>query len=108
MNMELKFGLLTALRPTAERRNNHVVWEFRCDCGNTVYRALTSVKYSANKGITPNCGCVGKERIAERERRDAERWEKKERIAAEKMKRDAEVQAIFDYFSSLCDKKDGL
>lgn len=108
MNMELKFGLLTALCPTAERRNNHVVWEFRCDCGNTVYRALTSVKYSANKGITPNCGCVGKARIAERERRDAERWEKKERIAAEKMKRDAEVQAIFDYFSSLCDKKDGL
>lgn len=96
---ERKFGLLSAVRPTEERRNNHVVWELRCDCGKTVYRTLTSVKYTLKKGFTPNCGCVAKERMAEQKRRDAERRERRAQIAADKQKRKEEIDAIFAYFS---------
>ena len=100
-----KFGLLTAVRPTTERRNNHVVWVLRCDCGNTVCRTLASVKYTAKKGFTPNCGCVAKKRMAESERRDAVRWERKEKIAADKRKRKDEVDAIFAYYSDKLNKE---
>ena len=48
-----RFGMLTALRPTEERRNSSVVWECRCDCGK-------EVRYSYNElmhcGIR-SCGC---------------------------------------------------
>lgn len=99
-----RFGVLTAVCPTEERRNNHVVWEFKCDCGNTVCRTLASVKYTAKKGFTPNCGCVAKKRIAESERREAERWERRERIAADKRSRKEEVEAIFAYYSDKLNK----
>lgn len=48
-----KFGRLTALRPTEERKNGQVVWLCKCDCGRTSrvrVRALTT-------GTTQSCGC---------------------------------------------------
>ena len=41
-------GHLTAIRPTDERRNGITVWEWRCDCGATVYKAITLVGDSAS------------------------------------------------------------
>ena len=55
-----KFGRLTAIRPTGDRREDSVIWECLCDCGNTKFvpvRQLTS-------GITQSCGCFHKEQIS--------------------------------------------
>ena len=32
-----RFGKLTVLEITEERRNRQVVWKCQCDCGNIVY-----------------------------------------------------------------------
>ncbi len=51
-----KYGMLTPIRPTDERYNNEVVWEFKCDCGRTVYRSLSAVKRNTKLGYTVSCG----------------------------------------------------
>ena len=57
-----KFGKLTALEPTAERKHGCIVWKCSCECGNIYYvpsGLLTS------KG-TQSCGCLkskGEEKI---------------------------------------------
>lgn len=50
----LRFGKLIALNPIPERRQGQIVWECRCDCGNT------SLVYSCNlrTGKTKSCGCL--------------------------------------------------
>ena len=54
-----RFGRLMALRATDERRNNKVVWECKCDCGNTVYVQSTLLR----NGHTQSCGCLWKEHV---------------------------------------------
>ena len=49
-----KFGNLTAIRPTDQRIRGHVVWECKCDCGNTTYVSSSALK----SGNTTSCGCV--------------------------------------------------
>lgn len=51
-----KYGMLTTIRPTLERYNKEVVWEFKCDCGNTVYRSLSAVKRNTKLGYMCSCG----------------------------------------------------
>lgn len=51
-----RFGKLIAIRPTDERKNKSVVWECRCDCGNTVFVKSTDLL----KGGTQSCGCMKK------------------------------------------------
>lgn len=58
-----KFGNLTVLEMTPERKNNSVVWKCRCNCGNIAYVPAASLK---NKG-TKSCGCIhsfGEQKIA--------------------------------------------
>lgn len=48
-----RFGHLTAIRDSGERKNKHVIWETLCQCGNqffVTYGDLTS-------GHTQSCGC---------------------------------------------------
>ena len=52
-----KIGMLTAVRPTDERKGGYRVWEWKCDCGETVFRTPLSVKQTENRGYVPNCGC---------------------------------------------------
>ena len=47
------FGLLTALYPTGEVRNNSLVWHCRCACGNEVDITARNL----NRG-TKSCGCL--------------------------------------------------
>ena len=49
----MKFGMLTALEMTNERRDNSVVWRCKCDCGK---ETLVS-SHSLRKGSTKSCGC---------------------------------------------------
>ena len=52
-----RFGRLIAVRPTEERRQRFVVWECKCDCGNTVHVTSGMLKC----GNTSSCGCLRKE-----------------------------------------------
>lgn len=49
-----RFGYLTAVHPTQQRSHGCIVWECRCDCGETVLvpsERLTS-------GNKKSCGCI--------------------------------------------------
>ncbi len=52
-----RFGRLTVLRRTDRHMGNSVIWECRCDCGNTAYVASTNLR----KGYTKSCGCLSSE-----------------------------------------------
>lgn len=52
-----KFGRLTVINKTDERKYNSVVWECTCECGNTCKVAAANLK----RGATKSCGCLKKE-----------------------------------------------
>ena len=49
-----RFGKLTAIRPTENRKRGSIVWECRCDCGGTVYVISSSLR----SGNVRSCGCL--------------------------------------------------
>ena len=50
-----RFGHLTAIRPTADHdAAGSIVWECKCDCGNTVFYAVNRL----TQGRTLSCGCL--------------------------------------------------
>ena len=49
-----KFGKLTAICPTEQRENHHVVWQCLCDCGKTIYVPSSRLL----SGNTKSCGCI--------------------------------------------------
>ena len=53
-----KFGRLTAIRPTEERKHGSVVWECKCncECGNTKFVPRGSLI----SGCTRSCGCLNR------------------------------------------------
>jgi hypothetical protein len=55
-----RFGRLTVLRPTEQRRGESVVWECQCDCGNIIQ----TVGNNLRNGNTKSCGCWKKEKFA--------------------------------------------
>ena len=55
-----KFNRLTFIRKTDERKNNNILWECKCDCGNIV----KVKKWNVTSGNTKSCGCLKKESIA--------------------------------------------
>lgn len=48
-----KFGRITALYPTEERKYRAIVWQCKCDCGNYINVTIQSLK----SGNTKSCGC---------------------------------------------------
>ncbi|NFO03101.1 AP2 domain-containing protein [Clostridium botulinum] len=60
VNIENKrFERLIAIKPTKEKDkyNGSILWECKCDCGNTCYVA----EYRLSKGEIKSCGCLGTE-----------------------------------------------
>lgn len=53
-----RFGRLVVVRKTEERKRRSIVWECKCDCGNTFYCA--GQRLSSNKIVS--CGCKSKEK----------------------------------------------
>ena len=52
-----RFGLLTAVKPTGERRNSGtVVWLCKCDCGGEVLAPLNQLR----AGYRKSCGCLSR------------------------------------------------
>lgn len=59
-----KFGNLTAIEPTKERKHGSVVWKCLCDCGNIHYTTAELLL----SGHTKSCGCIhsrGNQKIKE-------------------------------------------
>ena len=54
-----RFGRLTVLRETEERKAKEIVWECLCDCGNIYY----ATGYNLRTGHTNSCGCFMRERV---------------------------------------------
>jgi len=52
---------LVVLYDTGERKDRHVVWHCRCDCGNEVNVRSSDLI----SGHTTSCGCYNRERTAE-------------------------------------------
>ena len=58
-----RFGKLTALRPTTEKRGHNIKWLCQCDCGNWV----SVIVHDLTTGNTSSCGCIrskGQQKIA--------------------------------------------
>lgn len=53
----MKFGRLTAIMLSQERKNGHAAWLCRCDCGATTLVAACSLIH----GRTKSCGCLRRE-----------------------------------------------
>ena len=55
--MEGKYGHLTIIEATKERKNSYVVYKCKCDCGNITYRTKSSLTSSikASKNGGPYC-----------------------------------------------------
>lgn len=55
----LRSGRIVAINPTKDRDKDSgsVIWECKCDCGNTKYVA----EYSLSKKSVRSCGCLGTE-----------------------------------------------
>lgn len=49
-----KFGRLTVIEATKERKQGVIVWKCKCDCGNTIIVSIQKL----NKGDTKSCGCL--------------------------------------------------
>lgn len=49
-----KFGHLTVLRKSNERKNRYIAWECSCDCGTTVVVRSGHLR----DGTTRSCGCL--------------------------------------------------
>lgn len=52
-----RFGRLTIIGPTDKRKRGNIVWECKCDCGNTAERSTDQLRASP----CPSCGCYAKE-----------------------------------------------
>lgn len=51
-----RFGMLTAIQPS-HSDGKKWLWEFRCDCGNTLVRYPTEVNKTIKAGGVASCGC---------------------------------------------------
>lgn len=51
-----RFGKLTVLERTPERRNHYILWRCQCDCGNEVLKSTKQLKCGENQ----SCGCEQK------------------------------------------------
>ena len=56
-----RFGKLTVIEMTNERRNRQIVWKCQCDCGNITYVTGGSLR----SGHTSSCGCTHYQKKAE-------------------------------------------
>lgn len=55
-----RFGRLVVTRFRGYDRQNGLMWECRCDCGNVITTRSDRLK----RGCAKSCGCITKERIA--------------------------------------------
>lgn len=52
-----RYGKLTAIEPTDQRKGKSIIWKCKCDCGNIVYVSVDSLR---GQHSTKSCGCLGR------------------------------------------------
>ena len=57
-----RFGRLTVIEKSNEKRYGRLSWKCQCECGNYIVVATQSL----NSGETKSCGCLSKEIAAKR------------------------------------------
>lgn len=57
-----RFGRLTVISRSHVNQNKFIVWECKCDCGNTTYVVAHQMKH----GKVQSCGCLNQEKRLER------------------------------------------
>lgn len=77
-----KFGRLTVLEPTNERKKSCVVWLCKCECGN-ICKADTAALTS---GQRKSCGCLRKEK--------QELWYKRAQESRERRSKEAKERQL--------------
>lgn len=60
-----RFGRLTVLQESAERKNNKIMWLCQCKCGKQLLVRAGSLV----EGNTKSCGCLRNEKVAEAARK---------------------------------------
>jgi hypothetical protein len=58
MKIGEKHNRLSAIEVVGKKKDRHLIWRFKCDCGGEVVTAASSVK----SGETKSCGCLHRER----------------------------------------------
>jgi len=76
-----KFGRLTAVRPTEKRNNEYIVWECRCDCGNTTYVNSNNLV----SGDTLSCGCLNSEKARANASKNIAKFREKNYVAGTRL-----------------------
>lgn len=56
-----RYGKLVALRFVKTDASKRTLWEFKCDCGNTIIKRLGDVR----TGDTKSCGCLHRKTLSE-------------------------------------------
>ena len=54
-----RFGKLIAIKPTDKKIGTNIVWEMKCDCGNTTY--VSTKNLGDHPRNTQSCGCKHKD-----------------------------------------------
>ena len=57
----IRFGALIAEKPVGKSAGGNIIWECRCDCGNTTYRTVKQLRHS----LFPSCGCSTREVLSQ-------------------------------------------
>jgi len=52
-----RFGRLTAIMATGQKKHGRAVWACRCDCGQLAEVTISALR----KGDTRSCGCLRRE-----------------------------------------------
>lgn len=55
-----RFGIITVVSRCGKAKNRAILWECKCDCGNTIIETRSNLL----AGKVTSCGCRKKERIA--------------------------------------------
>lgn len=62
----VRFGKLVAIEPCGRSADGNVIWKCKCDCGNTTTVSSNNLR----TGHTRSCGCLAKESLVERNKKD--------------------------------------
>lgn len=55
-----EYGRLTAIQPIRERKSGQIVWECKCECGNTTFVRAACL----TNGHTRSCGCLQRDVVS--------------------------------------------
>ena len=64
----MKFGRLTAIRPSGIAADGHILWECRCSCKDKTIVHVKSHNLTKANGGTRSCGCLRREIASKRKR----------------------------------------